>query len=978
MSNIEMTERKRFVTKPTKNLLLLLVKQFFDKKMKARLSLLAVFLFSLCLKLFSQEVTYVYPKPNTGMHSISSPIILKFSKQVELAKIKQNIQIIGEKSGKHNFNLTTSTDKKTISINVNKPFATDEKVSIQVYDKKYSFTTAKVTPEQQKVLFASLFPNFFPEISPCLIANKEKNERILSDTIPSDFPKVIINSVRNPAPGYIYIANFGMGAERSYLMILDNDGKPIKYKKVPLPGFDFKMQPNGLITNAHIITSHIPQGWGWAEAYMEVMDENLQVIDTVQCKGGYIADFHDFKILPNGHYLLISYDPQPIDMSQVVPDGNPNAIVLGSIIQELDADKNVVFQWRSWDHIPLEDSYAPLNGIAVDPVHINAVELDYDGNLLISSRHLSEITKISRETGEIIWRLGGKKNMFTFINEHEENAPTYFSYQHDIRRQPNGHITLYDNGNQHPTPYSRAVEYKLDETNLTAELVWEYRNDPDVYGETMGSTQRLPNGNTVIGWGGVTQGHIRIVTEVNPQGEIEFELSFPKGVSFQTTSYRAYRYPYPPNRPEIVVTKNEISSIVNPNQPPNDTLHFTSDQDETGISIVFHQLVDQSPSKITIEKYNYAPLYPRFKGETPLVNSYKILITSENIEQFSGKIKFDLSKFPLLLHRKNLTIWKRISQDQPFEQLPSNYDEQNQILSADINSLDGEYIIATGDYKNVPLQPILTAPLNNSILNTQKEITFQWTPRNLSTSSEILIAKDPDFVNVVYNTNGLKENIVKLSPFTAGTYYWKVRCSNLYGQSEWSETFSFKVEEPYLKVVSPKQGDIWTKERNYTIEWEHNIDPDFMITLYKGNSPLFNVVDSIYSVFGKYIWNIQNIVEPGSNYKIRVTSLKDNKVFAESGTFSIQDASYVKEDNLKIAVYPNPVSGTLFITSHIDRIISIKIFDVLGRIVVERNPQTHIGLAYSLDVSHLSFGIYTLHISTESSSFIQQLIIENN
>jgi hypothetical protein len=977
MKNIKDTDLNRYVTKHTPNLFHILVKQTLKRTMFARFSLFFTLIFS--ISLFSQELTYFYPKHKTGMHSIETPIILKFAQPVVFKNLEERVSIVGEKSGKHKFRYSISNDQRTVTIYTLEPFALGEKVTTKVFDKSLEFTTSNVSPSEQKILFASLFSKSFSENfeQNFVDGNTKSSEKILADTVPPDFPPVIINSVRNPAPGYIYIANFGMGSERSYLMILDNDGKPIKYKKVPLPGFDFKMQPSGLITNAHIITSHIPQGWGWAEAFMEVMNENLDVIDTVQCKGGYIADFHDFKILPNGHYLLISYDPQPIDMSQVVPDGDPNAIVLGSIIQELDADKNVVFQWRSWDHIPLEDSYAPLTGIAVDPVHINAVELDYDGNLLISSRHLSEITKISRETGEIIWRLGGKKNMFTFINEHEENAPTYFSYQHDIRRQPNGNITLYDNGNQHPTPYSRAVEYKLDETNMTAELVWEYRNNPDIYGETMGSTQRLPNGNTVIGWGGVTQGHIRIVTEVNPQGEVEFELSFPKGVSFQTTSYRAYRFPYPPNRPDVVVTKNEISLIVTPGQTPNDSLHFNVGNENTGVCIVFSQLSDVSPSKISVEKYSYAPLYPRFKGVTPLVNIYKIMISSENIEQFSGKIVLDLKQFPMLLHRRNLAIWRRTTPEQPFEQLPSTYDSINAILSAQINSLDGEYIIATADFDKPPAPPILTHPLNNSILNSQKEIIFQWTPRNVVTSSEILIAKDSVFVYIVLNTNGLKENIFKMLKLYPGTYYWKVRCTNSFGQSDWSQPFSFEVKDPFIRILSPKANDMWIKERNFTIEWEHNLDPDFMITLYKGSTPVFNIIDSIYSVYGKFVWNTPNIIEPSDNYKIRITSLKDYKIFAESGTFSIQEPNSVEENTDGFAVYPNPANGTLFIESHSEWIKSYKMLDALGRKIIEGETNALNNMSFRINVDNLAPGVYIIIVETTRHRFIKQVIIAN-
>ena len=37
-------------------------------------------------------------------------------------------------------------------------------------------------------------------------------------------------------------------------------------------------------------------------------------------------------------------------MDTVVIGGDPNATVEGLIIQELDQNQNLLFQWRSWDH----------------------------------------------------------------------------------------------------------------------------------------------------------------------------------------------------------------------------------------------------------------------------------------------------------------------------------------------------------------------------------------------------------------------------------------------------------------------------------------------------------------------------------------------------------------------------------------------------------------------------------------------------
>ena len=55
-----------------------------------------------------------------------------------------------------------------------------------------------------------------------------------------------------------------------------------------------------------------------------------------------------------------------------------------------------------------------LAATIIDYCHTNAIEQDNDGNILISSRNMDEITKINRITGQIIWRLGGKNNQFEF------------------------------------------------------------------------------------------------------------------------------------------------------------------------------------------------------------------------------------------------------------------------------------------------------------------------------------------------------------------------------------------------------------------------------------------------------------------------------------------------------------------------------------------------------------------------------------
>jgi len=313
----------------------------------------------------------------------------------------------------------------------------------------------------------------------------------------------------------------------AYALILNNHGEPVFYQPIdPVPAIlDFKVQPNGQMSfyNPH------PQ-----KRVVEVWDETYQIVHTYRPCNGYQIDRHDSYIMADGRALLLAAEYRPVDMSQYVAGGDPNAIVKGCVIQEVDAAGLVLWQWLSLDHIPPTDSVVDLTSHLINYIHCYSLNLDDDGNILLSSRHLHEVTKISRQTGEIIWRLGGKGNDFTFVNDPHEG----FFFQHDARRLANGNITVYDNRTDtDPSFFSRGVEYSLDLAKMEATMVWQYINTPVTYAGAMGNMQRLPGGNSLIGWGFSSA---PLITEVTPAGEKVFELS----TAQPGASYRAFRYPW--------------------------------------------------------------------------------------------------------------------------------------------------------------------------------------------------------------------------------------------------------------------------------------------------------------------------------------------------------------------------------------------------------------------------------------------------
>jgi hypothetical protein len=214
---------------------------------------------------------------------------------------------------------------------------------------------------------------------------------------------------------------------------------------------------------------------------------------------------------------LFGYDRRPSDLSAL---GAPATVQLsGHTILRLRPDGSSEFAWSGWDHLRIQDWIEPP---APDPAsteqpdfdHPNSLAIDQDGNYIVSWRNLGEVTKLDAQSGEILWRLGGANNQFTFVNDPLGG----FSAQHYARILPDGHLLLYDNGTRHSPPETRVVEYALDPVARTATLVWEFRHAPPIYTAYVGSAQRLASGNTAIGYG--FAGH---AAEVGPDGSVVWE-----------------------------------------------------------------------------------------------------------------------------------------------------------------------------------------------------------------------------------------------------------------------------------------------------------------------------------------------------------------------------------------------------------------------------------------------------------------------
>ncbi len=336
---------------------------------------------------------------------------------------------------------------------------------------------------------------------------------------------VSVNS--NPSKGNLFFQTGGSSIKP--VSILDSSGIEIFWADWGLKGWDFKVNNNNKLT----YFDRSSKAW-------YIMDSLKNILDSVYCLNGYVADNHDFIALKNGNYILFAYDEQTYAMDTVVPGGDPNAIVEGLIIQELDSNHNLLFEWSSWDHFNITDNVTlNLTNASIPFIHCNSIDIDVDGHLLISSRNLDEITKIHRTSGEIIWRWGGAKNQFSLIGN---DYP--FSRQHCLRSLGGGRYLLFDNGNfsnqyTGTSKFSRAVEYLLDTINMTAQKTWEFVHPDSLYSPTISSVQRLPSGNTLIDFGNLQLANMgSVVCEVDSNEQIVFEIRFNNGQNL----YRAHKF----------------------------------------------------------------------------------------------------------------------------------------------------------------------------------------------------------------------------------------------------------------------------------------------------------------------------------------------------------------------------------------------------------------------------------------------------
>jgi hypothetical protein len=310
------------------------------------------------------------------------------------------------------------------------------------------------------------------------------------------------------------------------LMLVDRLGRLVWFKPAT-PGkkpFDLKLQTYQGKPALTWWEGTLIADFGSGQA--QIADSTFNTIKTVSGANGLTMDLHEFTITSSGAGLSTAYHETTTDLTAV--KGAKQARIINCHAQVLDlATGKASFDWNALEHVAIQESYKPVPASGKnlwDYIHVNSLQMLPDGSILISARNTWALYKVNGKTGDIIWRMGGKKSDF------QVEPAAQWAWQHHATMVSDTEMTLFDNSTTKQAP-SRGLLLSVDESAMTVSLTQEFKAPTGFYAGTLGSVQMMPNDNVFVGWG--TQPYF---TEFASDGTQLMFGQLPLGVR----SYRAF------------------------------------------------------------------------------------------------------------------------------------------------------------------------------------------------------------------------------------------------------------------------------------------------------------------------------------------------------------------------------------------------------------------------------------------------------
>ncbi len=152
---------------------------------------------------------------------------------------------------------------------------------------------------------------------------------------------------------------------------------------------------------------------GFGQGEDVVMNSRYQTVARIDGGNGLSADLHDFQLAPHQIAYITAYNPIHCDLASV--KGSRRGAIIDTAIQQIDMKTGLVrWEWHSLDHIGASESEveAPSGSTPWDYFHLNSIDPQPGGDLLISARSTWAGYLLEGGTGKVVWRLGGTDSSF--------------------------------------------------------------------------------------------------------------------------------------------------------------------------------------------------------------------------------------------------------------------------------------------------------------------------------------------------------------------------------------------------------------------------------------------------------------------------------------------------------------------------------------------------------------------------------------
>ena len=354
----------------------------------------------------------------------------------------------------------------------------------------------------------------------------------------SEINTLHVNSLPNYFPSQINITNYDDNLSLDGITVMDfeslNFSASIDYNGYPVWFADKENFQERFVFSQFLNTGNMV-GFGPGIGYEIDLDGNI----LFQTPSGYSVH-HDFNKTINNTYFMVTatvenhYCPQECNPN--LPDEIPWQ---GDTFVELDSNGNELWAWNTFDYFDLNE-YNPYyvetysGNYEMDWTHSNSVSFDINSmSVFVSVRNLSRITKIDYNNKDLIWNLGETD----FMNEPYFEEDLNFSQQHSVQVLDNGNLLFFDNHRYLEPELSRCLEIEYNESNNSAEIVWEHILPAGLFSGSRGECDRLANGNTLI-----TAGRTGNTLEVTNDNQIVWQAEV-ENMGIDVTMYRSARIP---------------------------------------------------------------------------------------------------------------------------------------------------------------------------------------------------------------------------------------------------------------------------------------------------------------------------------------------------------------------------------------------------------------------------------------------------